>query len=374
MKPSALILIVDDNKNNLQVLGSILHTEGYKLALAKNGKEAIRQAELINPDIILLDVMMPEMDGYETCMHLKKNASTKEIPIIFLTAKTETEDIVRGFQVGGVDYITKPFRKEELLARMQNHLALRAATKEIARQATKLRELNNTKDQMFAIISHDLRSPLSGLKNMLDLLTDKSTPTDQEFKESAIEIMKTTTDHTVNLLENLLLWARSQRGELEVTPITLEIQKIIDNNIQLASNAINQKQLQVQNLTEDFHLANADLNLTQTIIRNLLNNAVKFTPKQGLIKFSATASGDFLNILITDTGVGISSENMKKLFKMDTNFTTYGTNNEKGSGLGLKLCKSFAEKQQGKLEVKSTEGKGTTFIVTLPKYKYHDKT
>lgn len=369
MTKSPLILLVDDNKNNLQVLGSTLHTEGYRLAMAKSGKEALTQAQKIEPDIILLDIMMPEMDGYETCTLLKENDKTKNIPVIFLTAKTETEDIVKGFKAGGVDYITKPFKKEELLIRLKNHLELRMATKKIAEQAQKLKELNNTKDQMFSIISHDLRSPLAGLKNMLDLLTDKETPTDQDFRESAITIMKTTTDSTVNLLENLLFWARSQRGDLEIEIDTLDLHQIIEENIQLASNTIQQKSLKVINQLEEYELVKGDMNLTKTIVRNLLNNAIKFTPENGTIAFEATPSDHYTLLSIADTGVGISDENLERLFKNDEQFTTYGTNNEKGSGLGLKLCKSFAEKQQGSLSVRSVENRGTTFTVKLLRHQ-----
>jgi len=369
MTKSPLLLIVDDNKNNLQVLGSALHTEGYRLALAKSGKEALAQAQKIEPDIILLDIMMPEMDGYETCRLLKENEKTKNIPVIFLTAKTETEDIVKGFRAGGVDYITKPFKKEELLVRLKNHLDLRMATKKIARQAQKLKELNNTKDQMFSIISHDLRSPLAGLKNMLDLLTDKETPTDQDFRESAINIMKTTTDSTVNLLENLLFWARSQRGELEIEIDTLDLHQITEENIQLNYNTIEQKKLTITNKIEEYELVKGDLNLTKTIVRNLLNNAIKFTPEMGSITFEVSVSERDTYLSISDTGVGISEANLQRLFKDDEHVTTYGTNNEKGSGLGLKLCKWFAEKQQGSLSVNSTENKGTTFTLKIPRYQ-----
>lgn len=367
MNKAPLVLIVDDNKNNLQLLGSTLHAEGYRLALAKSGQEAINQAKQIAPAIILLDIMMPEMDGYETCELLKKEEQTRPIPVIFLTAKTETDDIVKGFQAGGVDYITKPFKKEELLVRLKTHLDLRQATEKIAQQATKLKELNNTKDQMFSIISHDLRSPLAGLKNMLDLLTDKETPTDQDFRESAINIMKTTTDSTVNLLENLLFWARSQRGDLEVNIESYDLHAIIEENIELANNTIHQKSLEVRNELPEYELIQGDLNLTRTIIRNLLNNAIKFTQSGGSITFSSKHDDGHVNLFVTDTGVGITEENLKKLFKNDEQFTTYGTNNEKGSGLGLKLCKSFAEKQAGSLSVKSQKDKGTTFILSLPK-------
>jgi two-component system sensor histidine kinase/response regulator len=367
MTKSPLILIVDDNKNNLQVLGSTLHTEGYRLAMAKNGQDAIKQAKKNAPDIILLDIMMPEIDGYQTCKMLKKDENTKSIPVIFLTAKTETDDIVKGFKVGGVDYITKPFKKEELLVRLKNHLDLRQATKKIAQQAQTLKELNNTKDQMFSIISHDLRSPLAGLKNMLDLLTDKETPTDQDFRESAINIMKATTDSTVNLLENLLFWARSQRGDLEINISRLDLHAIVEENIQLAINTIHQKELKVSNKLPDYELVMGDMNLTKTIVRNLLNNAIKFTPNGESITFSSAHNKNHIQLLVADTGIGISEENLKKLFKNDEQFTTYGTNNEKGSGLGLKLCKSFAEKQEGELTVISEEGKGTTFTLSLPK-------
>ncbi|MFW5777932.1 MAG: response regulator, partial [Bacteroidota bacterium] len=154
MDKKITILIVDDNHQNLRVVSSFLKDKNYNLALATSGEKTLELLEKIHTDLILLDIMMPEMDGLETCRILKENPKTADIPVIFLTAKNQTEDIVEGFKAGGVDYITKPFNREELLVRIKNHV-------DLAKAKNKIIEMNNTRDKLYSIIAHDIKSPLN---------------------------------------------------------------------------------------------------------------------------------------------------------------------------------------------------------------------
>ncbi|MBS3769456.1 MAG: response regulator, partial [Bacteroidales bacterium] len=151
-KEESKILLIDDSVQNLKLLGNMLREKDYQIALARDGKEGLQLAKKIYPDLILLDIMMPDLDGYEVCKQLKEDEQTKDIPVIFLTAKTSNEDLVKGFQLGGVDYITKPFNREELFMRIKTHLDLKKAHDKISSQAETLRELNETKDKMFSVI------------------------------------------------------------------------------------------------------------------------------------------------------------------------------------------------------------------------------
>jgi len=167
-----LILIVDDLAENLSILGNILRIEGYQLAIANNGKQAINIAASRKPELILLDVAMPEMDGLTACRELKSREETKDIPVIFLTARTDTEDVIKGFEAGAVDYILKPFKATELLARVSTQIEVKQSRDLIVRQKTELAELLATKDKLFSIVSHDLRSPFAGLLTLATMLVE----------------------------------------------------------------------------------------------------------------------------------------------------------------------------------------------------------
>lgn len=362
---SSVILVVDDSVQNLKLVGNMLKEWDFQIALAKDGYEAINLVPKVNPSLILLDIMMPDIDGYEVCQQLKKDENSKDIPVIFLTAKTSNEAIVKGFKVGGVDYITKPFNKDELLMRIHTHLELKASHDKIQMQAEELEKINATKDKMFSVISHDLRAPLGGMKSMLDLIfEDKNNG--KAVSDQALVSLKNAADHTYNLLENLLYWSRSQRNRLEYEPETINIYDLVTENIELmhtmARNKENEIDSQVSTDTEAF----GDNNMVKTIVRNLLFNAIKYTSK-GKIKITAENMDDKLFIYVKDTGVGIKDDDLRKILNTEEYFTTYGTSREKGSGLGLNLCIDFIKRNKGKFFIDSEYGKGTTVCFSLPK-------
>ncbi|SRR6056297_6467 len=360
-----VILLVDDSINNLQLLGNLLKNEDYQIALAKNGKEALNIVNEVVPELILLDIMMPEMDGYTVCRELKKNPYTKDIPIIFLTAKTTKEDIVKGFNTGGVDYITKPFNREELLARIKTHLELKKARDKITQQRRELEESNATKDKMFSVISHDLRAPLGGMKSMLDLVYEDKNE-GKNINKKSLDSLKKAADKTYNLLENLLYWSRSQRGQLVYEPEYINLYDLVIENVELLKTMIDNKKIHISNEISDNLNAYADRNMVKTIIRNLIYNAIKFTKEEGEVKIYSKKEGNFVILSVEDNGVGITKENMEKIFNRKEYFTTYGTEREKGSGLGLNLIFDFLDKNKGELFIDSDYGKGSTFSFSLP--------
>jgi two-component system sensor histidine kinase/response regulator len=208
-KPIPTVLVVDDNPKNVQIIALLLNELKYKIIIAVNGKSAIDLVERVHPDLILLDVMMPGMDGFEACQIIKSNPENENVPIIFLTALSEKVNIVKGFEVGGVDYITKPFNKEELISRIKTHLELKFARDKMQQMTNHLVELNSIKDKMFSVISHDLRSPLGSIKMTLDFLKNDSNQkyTIADFRNS-VNTLAQTTDEVFGLLENLLGWGK----------------------------------------------------------------------------------------------------------------------------------------------------------------------
>ena len=361
----AKILLVDDSVQNLRLLGNMLREKNYQIALAQNGKEGLQLAAKILPDLILLDIMMPELDGYEVCKRLKEDEKTRHIPVIFLTAKTSNNDIVSGFQIGGVDYITKPFNKEELFMRIKTHLELKQAHDKISRQAESLKELNATKDKMFSVISHDLRAPLGGIKSMLDLMYEDQSA-NKQISPQSLNSLKNAADQTYNLLENLLYWSRSQRGRLVNNPEMINLYDLVIENMELLQTMSDNKQIEVKNQVDPHAKALADRNMVKTVLRNLIINAIKFTREKGQITMASEYKDGLLELSVSDNGVGIQKQNLEKILNMKEYYTTFGTKREKGSGLGLNLCIDFIRRNNGELYIDSEYGKGSTFTFTLP--------
>ncbi len=366
----AKILLIDDSVQNLRLLGNMLREKNYQIALAQNGKQGLHLAGKILPDLILLDIMMPEVDGYEVCKRLKADEHTHHIPVIFLTAKTSNDDIVSGFQTGGVDYITKPFNKEELFMRIKTHLELKRAHDKISQQAERLRELNATKDKMFSVISHDLRAPLGGIKSMLDLMYEDQKD-NRQISAKSLDSLKNAADQTYNLLENLLYWSRSQRGKLVNNPEPINIYDLVIENIELLKTMSDNKQIEIKNQIGENTEARADRNMIKTVLRNLIINAIKFTHEKGQITLSSNEKEDMVEISVADTGVGIQKQNLEKILNNKEYYTTFGTRREKGSGLGLNLCVDFIRRNNGELYIDSEYGKGSTFTFSLPVKQAH---
>ncbi len=352
------ILIVDDTVINLQILGKMLTDSGYHVTAARSGREALDFLQKKVPDMILLDVMMPVMDGFELCRKIKTNPETAQVPVIFITALTETKDKITGFRAGAVDYITKPLQPEEVLARVGTHL-------ELERQRREMEGLLATKDVFFSIISHDLRSPLSGLKSMCELFTRRIDTFDDTLKRVVGEGNKLI-NLLLDLTENLLLWAMSQRGEIELKPERIDLAELADRIIPLYQAAAEQKRITISSSAPAGLTVRADGNMLQTILRNLISNAVKFTAAGGSVSISAMPLDHGVEITVSDTGIGIKPESMGKLFSPGGGMKHAGTAGEKGSGLGLILCKDFVEKNGGTIRAESTPGRGSSFIFTLP--------
>lgn len=356
-----LIFVAEDVPRNLQVLYNILKKENFRIAAAGNGKQALDMIPEVLPDLILLDVMMPEMDGFDVCRHLKQNPKTKDIPIIFLTAKTETEDIVTGFEIGAVDYVTKPFRGTELISRVKTHLELK-----FSRQS--LEELNATKDTFFSIIAHDMRDPLQYLILAAETLYHDYDVYDEEQKRDYIRRFYNNSNQLSALLENLLEWARSQSGSIVIEPGEIDVAQLVGETIELLAGNAQEKDIKLTSLVNENVSAFADRNMILAVLRNLVANAVKFSHPGGRVTINAEPNkkGDRLSISVSDNGVGIEPENIERLFRIDIKKNTLGTSNEKGTGLGLIICKEFVEKNNGSISVHSEPGKGSTFEITLP--------
>ncbi len=369
-----LILIVDDVPRNLQVLSNILNNEGYRISFASNGKQALKVVENVKPDLILLDIMMPEMTGFEVCEILKKDENSKNIPVIFLSGMSETEDVIKGLQVGAVDYLTKPFNALELVTRVNTHLSLKLATDKIIEFNKRLEETSEelkntlaTKDKFFSIIAHDLRGPFSGFLGLSELLSTEYAQLEPGEIARVAKTMHKAANSLFEFLENLLNWSRAQMGRMEYNPQYLKIADVVSLNFELITTAANEKEISLYNEVSEEINAYADSNMLSTVLRNLVSNAVKFSNPGDNITVSAIEEDNIIHVTVEDTGIGMTEEVTQKLFKLDVKHSTPGTKKESGTGLGLILCKELVEKQCGIITVESEPGKGTKFSFTLPK-------
>ena len=360
------ILIVDDVVSNVLLLKILLTNEKFQVCTANNGTSCIEMAKKEHPDLILLDVMMPDISGFDTAVILKKDDETKDIPIIFLTALNTPADLVHGFQVGANDFLTKPFNKEELVMRVMQQISLVAAKRIIEKQNAELLATLNNRDKMYSVIAHDLRSPMASIRMVLNLVVQSASPDtvgpelyallDQANRES---------EEVHDLLDNLLKWTKSQTGRLNVVLQDLDLNDIIPGVVEIFDVIAQTKNIKLDlQGSDDKLVVVADNDMLKTVVRNFMSNAIKFSPEGSSIEIIMQKEGDFAKISVRDHGVGIAADRLGTIFHKGE--TTYGTGGEEGSGLGLQLCQDFASKNGGDCTVESVEGQGSTFSVLIP--------
>lgn len=361
------ILIVDDVMSNVLLLKVLLTNEKFAIATASNGRQALEQVEKENPDLVLLDVMMPDMSGFEVAQHLKSNPNTADIPIIFLTALNSTADIVKGFQVGANDFISKPFNKEELIIRVTHQISLVAAKRLILSKTEELQRTIAGRDKLYSMIAHDLRSPMGSIKMVLNMLI-LNLPSEKIGAEmyELLTMANQTTEDVFSLLDNLLKWTKSQIGKLNVVYQDVDLVEVTDGVIEIFSMVVSLKKIRIHEMKPEKMMVNADIVMLKTVVRNLLSNAIKFSKENSEVLVKMEEVDGMAVVSVQDYGCGISEEGQKKLLHTDTHFSTFGTNNEEGSGLGLLLCKDFVVKNGGKLWFTSKEGEGSIFSFSIP--------
>ena len=361
------LLVVDDVQTNVLLLKALLSKEGYGILVANNGQEALEVIRNENPDLILLDVMMPGMDGFEVAERLKSEEYRCEIPIIFLTALDDTQSIVNGFKLGAGDFISKPFRKEELMVRIKHQLSLVAARRIIEEKNEELRKTIAGRDKMYSVIAHDLRSPMASMKMLLNtiMMSVEKDKIDPDIFDM-LEMSNKTSEEVFSLLDNLLKWTKSQLGKLTVIPQKLDISGLADGVVEVTNSVAEVKHIKLIRTDHESFFVYVDIEMIKSILRNLISNAVKFSNPDSEIKVGIKAEDGKVIVSVTDSGKGIKKEDQHKLLKDSTHFTTYGTNREEGSGLGLLLCRDFARKNGGELWFESEENLGSVFSFSLP--------
>lgn len=360
------ILIVDDTPANIDVLDQFLEKEGYKISVAPSGEAALDLAARIVPDLILLDVMMPGIDGFETCLRLKADTATRKIPIIFITAKNETEDIVKGFSLGGVDYITKPFRQEEVRARIHLHLKMQRLMRALEAKNTKLAELNDLKNKFLGMASHDLRNPIAAIQGFSNLLLDHGKILPEETKEEFLQSIHKASQNMLTLLEDLLDISIIESGKLDLRFQRSSLKQLVEERVRMYQVMADRKNITTHLDIGEVAEFDFDPNRIGQVIDNLLTNAIKFSPSGKSIYISLEIKDKLAKFSVRDQGPGISPEDQDKLFKHFQKLETKPTGNEISHGLGLAIAKKMVEAHKGKIAVDSHFGSGATFSFKIP--------
>ena len=361
------VLIVDDTPANIDVLSQILEEEGYTILVATSGQAALDLAPLSRPDLILLDVMMPPgIDGFETCKRLKANKETASIPVIFITAKTETEDIVEGFSLGGVDYISKPFRHEEVCVRIHNQLQLQSLIRQLEKQNKQLLDLNDLKNRFLGIAAHDLRGPLASIKGFSKFLIEDDDNLSKETRAGFAENIHLASKNMLNLISNLLDISVIESGALQLQLQSASLKNLIEERGRLHQFSADKKDIALNFELDDIPPFPFDPNRIGQVLDNLISNAIKFSPTGTSVSMRLEQKNDVVVFSLQDEGPGITLEDQEKMFHQFQKLSARPTAGEASHGLGLSIAKIMIEVHQGKLGFSSKVGEGSTFSFSLP--------
>ena len=361
------ILIVDDNQTNIILLQAILKRAKYNTVSATNGADALRIMQEMHPDLVLLDIMMPEMDGYEVARRKDEIEDIQSIPFLFVTALSDTNSMVKGFKAGCSDFITKPFNTEEILIRIHHQIINVENRRIINSKNEELKSLIRNRDKLYAVVAHDLRSPLGTIKSVLDILDENLNSEIIGFE--LYDLLHATTesaDELFGLLENLLFWTRTQMGKLIFQPKEIKITDAVTDAIKATSSMSNIHRIDISYSDNTGNATVlADKNMITTIIRNILANAIKFSDEDSSIEIETKIVDNQLSCSITDHGCGMDDE-VKQALQQQISITTTGKHQEEGTGLGLTLCREFIRAHNGNLSFESEMNVGTTFTFTIP--------
>ena len=355
------LLVVDDQESNIQIVGAALGRLGFEILPANGGLQALQRLAIRRPDLILLDLLMPEMDGFEVCAHIRANPDWVEIPIIFLSSADDKGLIVRALETGGVDYITKPFNQAELVTRVRNHLALKRARDE-------LKQLAEDREELLGILTHDLKNHLGGMEMSAQLLCGRSEATADPKLRLMAENIAQASRQMLTFVKEFLANASTDHG------LTLRTEPV--NVADAAARAVHHQHEAAKRKGIEFQLVlpasngvlvQADAAALNQVLDNLLSNAVKFSPPGKQIRLTVCPPGArFVECQVQDQGPGFSEHDQARLFRRYARLSARPTAGEPSTGLGLSIVKKLVLAMQGELACESTPGHGATLAFRLP--------
>jgi two-component system sensor histidine kinase/response regulator len=370
--PNALrgrkVLVVDDDRMNIRILAGILKAEGYVLGEADSGEKALEIYASLRPDLVLLDVMMPGIDGFETCRHLKKTYGDKCAPVIFITAKNESDDVVEGLEAGGVDYLPKPFKAKEVLARIRSHLHNQILAEQQQALVEQLSKANAAKNRFLGMAAHDLRNPLASIRGLAEFLREGAVGPLTPDQRDLIQTIHHASQSMLDLVNELLDVATIEAGELKVQFEPHNLRELVGKSVALINMEAAKKKTRVTLEPGAAVILPIDPAKMRQVIDNLLSNAVKYSPPGSVIRalVEVDASGQHCSFAVRDQGPGIPDNERDRLFKDFSRLSAKPTGGEKSTGLGLAICRKIVEAHRGTIVAENLPGHGCEFRVILP--------
>ncbi len=363
------ILIADDDRLNIRILAGILNREGYVVADAGSGERALEIYPTFQPNLVLLDVMMPGIDGFETCRLLKTLYGDKAAPVIFITAKNDSDDVVAGLAAGGVDYLPKPFNAREVVARIRSHLQNQLLVAEQQRLVEQLSRANAAKNRFLGMAAHDLRNPLASIRGLTEFLRDGVVGKLTNDQLDLVTTIHDASQSMLDLVNELLDVATIEAGELKLTLAPHDLVEIVAKSVALGNMEATKKNTRIQLQATVEHLTLAiDSTKIRQVIDNLLSNAVKYSPPGSTVTalVECEAGESQCSFSVRDQGPGIPANERDKLFKDFGRLSAQPTGGEKSTGLGLAICRKIVEAHRGTIEAQNLPNLGCEFRVTLP--------
>jgi len=361
------ILIIDDDRLNIRILASILQNEGFVITEADSGERALELYEEIKPDLVLMDVVLPGIDGFAACRELRARHGDDTAPIIFITAKKESDDIVEGLAAGGVDYLPKPFRRKESLARIRTHLQNRMLSEQQKALVDQLKAANQAKNKLLGMAAHDLRNPLASIRGLAEFLRDGTvgplTPDQLDLANTIFE----TSQSMLTLLNELLDVATIESGELKLHREPHNLTELVEKAVYLNNiNAARKNTKIVFSPPDEAPIVRVDHAKVRQVMDNLLSNAVKYSPPGSTVNVRISGYHPAFTVAVQDQGPGIPANEHNQLFKDFTTLSSKPTGGEKATGLGLAICRKIIEAHRGAITATNLPKGGCEFSILLP--------
>lgn len=355
------VLLVDDDPINLIVLSGLLMPEGYALAEATSGEEALLQCETFKPDLVVMDVRLPGMDGFESCREIIRRYGSEAPPVIFVTARNTDDDVISGFEAGGVDYLTKPVSEREAIARIRTHLSNRLLVRQLGQALSH-------KNRILGIAAHDLRNPLASIRGLSQLMGDGALGHLTTEQHEVIAMFHDASNTMLTLVNELLDVSVIESGQLKLNLATINLTELVTKSVHLNSvNAASKKTAIRFAPGQPAVQASLDGAKIRQVVDNLLSNAVKYSPLGSTVTIQVDALPDTIVIAVRDQGPGIPEKERVLLFKEFSTLSVQSTAGEKSTGLGLAICRRIVEAHRGTIKVQNLPERGCEFAVHLPR-------
>lgn len=354
------VLIVDDDRLNARILSGILKPEAYEVSLAESGEAALETYAKVKPDLVLLDVMLPGIDGFETCRTLRRTYGDACAPIIFITAKSDSADVIEGLTAGGVDYLPKPFRHQETLARIRTHLQNRLLVEQLSKA-------NTAKNKLLGMAAHDLRNPLSSIRGLAEFLVEGAVGPLSAEQIDLVNTIHEASQSMLHIVNEFLDVSVIEAGELRIQAEDCALQELVEKSVAL--NNINAAKKTTSIVVEPGPpppSIRVDAPKIKQVIDNLLTNAVKFSPPGATIRVAVATHDASCSVAVRDQGPGIPENERHKLFQDFGRTSVRPTAGEQSTGLGLAICRKIIEAHHGTIGAENLPQGGCEFKITLP--------